>query len=220
MGTRLAGIVGSLVLVGGAWGQSISKPSQPSLPAKSSSEKKTAPAFPELAILDRFVGQWEVFESHYNSIGEVVGSAKGIEEGAWILDGRAVQRTYTTGVEGNLFRAIGTITWDGVEKQFEGTWFDNASMNGPTALVGTWDDGSKTMTFTLTSTGPAGKPIQHKVIDRLVDEEHRIATTFKVTGNQVEKVIEVQFKRARPCPPNIGIVRENVVPAEPKNVRP
>jgi hypothetical protein len=217
---RLAGVVGSLVFAGLAWGQSSAPQRSAPQPAEKSIEKSSAPASAELSVLDRFAGQWEVSEAHYNLVGEVVGSAKGIEEGAWILDGRALQRNYTTGVEGNLFRAVGTITWDAAEKQFEGMWFDNTSTNGPTAVSGTWDETTKTMTFTLTSTGQEGKPTQHKVIDRFLDDEHRVATTYRVVGSQVEKVIEVQFKRARPCPTNLGMVREKIVPAEPKNVRP
>ena len=219
MRALLGGLAWSVIVTGIVLAQSPIKPVPPSPPPKSSWEKN-ATASPELAVLDRFAGQWEVSESHYDSLGAVVGSAKGIEEGAWILDGRTLQRTYTTGVEGNLFRAVGMITWDAAEKHFEGVWFDNTSTNGPTALTGTWDEASKTMTFTLSSTGPDGKPIQHKVIDRFLDDEHRLVSTFKVTGNQVEKVIEVQFKRARPCPTNIGMVRESVVPPEPKSVRP
>ena len=152
---------------------------------RDSKEKTGEFASLELAVLDRFAGPWNVSEVHYNSRGDVVGSAKGIEEGAWVLDRRSLRRTYTSGEEGNLFRAIGMITWDAAEKQYEGTWFDNASTSGPTALTGVWDEASKTMTFTLTSTAPDGKPVQHKVIDRFLDAEHRIATTYKVIGNQV-----------------------------------
>lgn len=204
-----AGVVGCMLLVSPSIGQSPAPQSGASHPPKESNKNPAQPDSPELAILGRFAGPWDVSESHYNSRGEVVGSAKGIEEGSWTLDGRVMQRIYTSGVEGSLFRAIGLIAWDAVEKQFEGTWFDNVSTNGPTSLSGTWDEEAKTMTFTLTSTGPDGKPVNHKVIDRFLDEEHRIATTYKVIGNQVEKVIEVQFKRARPCPTNIGVIRES-----------
>jgi hypothetical protein len=160
----------------------------------------------ELAVLDRFAGPWNVSESHFNARGDVVGSSKGIEEGAWVLDHKALRRTYTTGQEGSLFRAIGMIAWDAAEKRYKGAWFDNTSTSGPTTLTGTWDEPSKTMTFSLSSTAPDGKALQHKVIDRFLDDEHRIATTFRVDGTQVEKVIEVQYTRAVPCPPSVGIV--------------
>ena len=208
MRTTLAAFVGHFILAGATWGQSVAK-QDASAPLKNSTQKPNAPASAEFAVLDRFAGPWEVSETHFNALGDTVGSAKGTEEGAWVLDGRALQRTYTTGVQGNLFRAVGMIAWDAAEKQFEGAWFDNASTNGPTALTGNWDEAAKTMTFTLTSTGADGKPVQHKVIDQFLDDEHRVATTYKVLGgNQVEKIIEVQFKRARPCPANIGMIRE------------
>ena len=210
-------IVGALLLLTGSTLGEVAGTKQAQAPKEQKEDKKKAAEIssPELAVLDRFAGPWNVSEAHYNARGEVVGSTKGIEEGAWVLDRRVFRRTYTTGEEGNLFRAIGMITWDAVEKQYEGAWFDNASTNGPTALTGAWDQASNTMTFTLTSTAPDGKPVQHKVIDRFLDDEHRIATTYKVLGNQVEKVIEVQFTRARPCPSNIGIIPENPAPTKP-----
>jgi hypothetical protein len=186
-------------------------------PKRQNEAREKTPEFAsqELAVLDRFAGPWNVSETHYNTRGEVVGSAKGTEEGTWVLDRRALRRTYTSGEEGNLFRAIGMITWDAATKQYEGAWFDNASTNGPTTLTGVWDESSKTMTFTMTSTATDGKPVQHKVIDRFLDDEHRIATTYKVVGNQVEKVIEVQFTRARPCPSNLSVIPEGVSPPKP-----
>lgn len=164
--------------------------------------------FPELSVLDRFAGPWEVAESHYNKRGEVVASAKGIEEGVWVLDRRTLKRTYTTGEEGNLFRAIGMISWDSVGKKYKGMWFDNASANGPAALSGEWDESAKTMTITLTSSDADGKTLDHKVVDKFLDEERRLVTTYRVNAGQVEKIMEVQFRRARPCPSNLGVIME------------
>lgn len=166
-------------------------------------------AFPELAVLDRYAGPWEVVESHFNKRGEVVGTAKGIEEGVWILDRRTLRRTYTSGEEGNLFKAIGMISWDAVARKYRGTWFDNASSSGPTTLNGEWSDATRTMTYSLTSSDAAGKAVDHKVIDKFLDDERRLVSTYRVISGQVEKVIEVQFTRARPCPSNLGVIMES-----------
>ena len=165
-------------------------------------------AFPELAVLDRFAGPWEVAESHYNKRGEVVATAKGIEEGVWILDRRTLKRTYSTGEEGKLDRAIGMISWDSVGKKYKGMWFDNASANGPAVFSGEWDEAAKTMTITLTSSDTEGRSIDHKVVDKFIDEERRLVTTYRVNEGQIEKIIEVQFRRARPCPSNLGVIME------------
>lgn len=166
------------------------------------------PLQPELAVLELFAGPWNVKESHLNSRGEIIATAKGIEEGAWVLDRKVLQRTYITGEEGNLFRAIGLVAWNSDQKRYEGAWFDNVRSGGPTSFIGTWDEPSRTMTYTLSSSGADGKVLQHKVVDKFLDGEHRIATTFKVDGSLVEKVLEVQYSRAEPCPPNVGIVPE------------
>ena len=187
-------------------------PSKPAEPGggrpKSEAARKEPPPFPsaELAVLDRFAGPWSVRETHYNARGDTIGSAKGAEETGWMLDRKVLHRTYTTGEEGSPFRALGMITWNPVSKRYEGTWFDNTGACGPTTISGTWDESSKTMTFTLSSAAPDGKTVEHKVIDRFLDDEHRIATTFKVEGSRIEKVIEVQFSRTIPCPAKIGII--------------
>lgn len=201
--------VPSVILAAVAAAQNPSAPKSPS-PSGSTKAKEATPEFawPELAILDKFAGPWNVAESHYNSKGDVVGSAKGIEEGAWVLDRRVLRRTYTSGEEGKLYRAIGMLTWDPGQKAFKGSWFDNASATGPTIVSGAWEPSSNTMTFSLLSPLADGKTGEHKVTDRFLDDEHRIVTTFKVAGNQLEKVLEVQFSRAHPCPANVGIISE------------
>lgn len=178
--------------------------------AKPETREKPArgPLTPELAVLELFAGPWEVRESHLNSRGEVVATAKGIEEGAWVLDRKVLQRTYITGEEGALFRAIGLVSWNTEQKRYEGSWFDNVRSGGPTTFTGTWEAATRTMTFTLMSGGSDGKAQQHKVVDKFLDDENRMVTTFKVDGGLVEKVLEVRYTRAEPCPPNVGIVPE------------
>lgn len=183
-------------------------PQRKALNPNPAGKKAQEPLTPELAVLDQFAGPWEVRESHLNSRGEVVATAKGIEEGAWVLDRSVLQRTYITGEEGSLFRAIGLVAWNADQKRYEGTWFDNVRSGGPTTVTGTWDSASRTMTYTLVSIASDGMAVQHKVVDKFVDDERRMVTTFKVDGSLVEKVLEVQYARAEPCPPNVGIVPE------------
>lgn len=201
-------VIPVVVLAAVAAGQDSSPKPVPGEPTKSK-EKSPELAWPELVILDKFAGPWNVSESHYNSKGDVIGSAKGIEEGTWVLDRRVMRRTYTTGEEGNLYRAIGMITWDPASKVYRGTWFDNRSTIGPTAITGgSWIPEAKMMKFTLTSVTADREILQYEVTDRFLDDDHRIVTTFKVIDKEVQKVLEVQFTRAHPCPANVGIIPE------------
>ncbi|MEK7710981.1 MAG: DUF1579 family protein [Planctomycetota bacterium] len=164
-------------------------------------------ASPEVAVLDRFIGPWNVVENHFNARGDVVATVKGTEEVVWVLDKHAIRRTYATGGESSVYRAIGMLAWNPTRRGYEGAWFDNTSVVGPTQVSGAWDDASLTMTLTLTSSTSDTEKQQFKVVERFTDDEHRIATTYKLRGGEVEKVLEVQYVRTIPCPAAASGVR-------------
>ncbi|MDO8632447.1 MAG: DUF1579 family protein, partial [Phycisphaerales bacterium] len=168
---------------------------------------KSGFASPEIAVLDRFIGPWNVIENHFNARGEVVATVKGTEEIVWVLDKHAIRRTYATGGEPSVFRAIGMLTWNPTRRHYEGAWFDNTSAAGPTQVSGAWDDASLTMTLTLTSSTSDTDKQEFKVVERFTDDEHRISTTYKLRGSEIEKVLEVQYVRTIPCPAATSGVR-------------
>jgi hypothetical protein len=169
--------------------------------------KRSNPASPEIAVLDRFIGPWNVIENHFNARGDVVATVKGTEEIVWVLDKHAIRRTYATGGEPSVYRAIGMLMWNPTRQRYEGAWFDNTSAAGPTQVSGAWDDASLTMTLALTSSTSDTDKQQFKVVERFTDDEHRIATTYKVRGSEIEKVLEVQYVRTIPCPAAASGVR-------------
>jgi hypothetical protein len=169
--------------------------------------KRSDPASPEIAVLDRFIGPWNVIENHFNNRGEVVATVKGAEEIVWVLDKHAIRRTYATGGEPSVYRAMGMLKWNPTMQRYEGAWFDNTSTAGPTQVSSAWDDASLTMTHTLTSSTSDTEKQQFKVVERFTDDEHRIATTYKLRGSEIEKVLEVQYVRTIPCPAATSGVR-------------
>ena len=157
-------------------------------------------ASPELARLDIFVGPWSVTESHFNPRGEVIATVKGTEEITWILDHRAIRRAYSTSTGTTVFKANGTLTWNDVEKKYHGAWFDNVSTAGPTTAMGSWDDETKTMLFHVESSGRDGSTVRYRVVERFTDPQTRVATTYLLEGSNLVKRMEVEYKRATPCP--------------------
>lgn len=158
---------------------------------------------PELARLEMFIGPWRVTETHFNRQGDVVAMVKGTEDITWILDRCAIRRFYQSDSDANVYRAIGMLTWNEVEGKYQGVWFDNASSGGPTTAKGDWDEGRRTMVFTLESLGTDGSVVKHKVVERFVDEKLRVATTYLLKGTEIVKRTEVQYQRAIPCPAGV-----------------
>ena len=155
---------------------------------------------PHLARLKMYVAEWRVMEHHFNARGEETSTVKGTETTVWILGKRAIQRTYVSGNDSPYFRAIGTLTWNGVEKKYHGVWFDNASTTGPTVAKGEWHEGDRTMIYTLDSLAEDGSTLRHKVVERFFDDDRRIATTYLIKGAELVKRLEVEYKRTIPCP--------------------
>lgn len=157
-------------------------------------------ANPELARLDIFIGPWSVTESHFNPRGELIATVKGTEEITWILDHRAIRRAYSTAPDSTIFKAQGTLTWNNTEKKYRGVWFDNVSTAGPSTVTGGWDDQTRTMLFQLESAGRDGSIVRYRVVERFADPQTRVATTYLIEDGSLVKRMEVEYKRATPCP--------------------
>lgn len=166
---------------------------------------------PEIAHLALFIGPWRVSEEHFNARGEVVATVKGTEEITWILDRHAIRRVYQSGSGPTIYHAIGTLTWNDVDKKYHGVWFDNVSSAGPTTVTGEWNDEALMMVFTIESFAKDGSVVRHKVVERFINEERRVATTYLIKGTEVVKRIEVRYKRSIPCPARIRPIFDDSV---------
>ena len=171
-----------------------------SKPSPAQPEKAVEFASPELLRLGIFIGPWSVTENHFNPRGEMIATAKGTEEITWILDHRAIRRAYSTAADATIFKANGTLTWNDAEKKYHGIWFDNVSTAGPTTVRGTWDDETRTMLFFVESSGREGVTVRYRVVERFTDPQTRVATTYLIDGSNLVKRMEVEYKRATPCP--------------------
>ncbi len=176
-----------------------------------------APSFDaRTAYLEPLIGAWDVTEIHYDLRGEKVAKVKGTEEIGWILDRRAIRRVYTTRTESSAYHAIGTLTWSEAAQAYRGVWFDDASTNGPTSVTGTWSDETESFIFALEVLGPDESPIGFKVVERLIDDDKREATTFSIRDGEVTKRMTVLYKRSIPCPSGPRAVFEPVAPGAHK----
>ena len=92
------------------------------------------------------------------------------------------------------------LTWNDTMKKYHGVWFDNVSTAGPTTATGTWDDETHTMLFYVESSGREGATVRYRVVEKFTDPQTRMATTYLIEGSNLVKRMEVEYKRATPCP--------------------
>ena len=154
----------------------------------------------EMERLERFYGLWAVTERHFDERGKLVGTVKGQEEVEWILKDHAIRRTYRTGTRPHVFEAIGLLTWNTADRKYRGVWMDNTSTVGPTTVTGEWNPKTEVYVFTLDAVGQDGKGVRYRVLEKFHDDETRQATTYLLDGEQLIKRLEVQYKKAAPCP--------------------
>ncbi|HNQ23319.1 MAG TPA: DUF1579 family protein [Phycisphaerae bacterium] len=187
----------------------------PSKPAPTASAQPAPPALaadeppPPLKPLAWFVSPWNVVERHFTPDGRML-EVKGTEKIKWVLDKHAVQREYVTGTAPRQYQALGLLTYNELEQRFQGHWYDNTSATGPTAVYGTWDAQARTLTFAYESVGMDGATRRFQVVDRFVDDDQRVATTYLIQGAERTKQMEVLYKRAIPCPAD----QERIVPVD------
>jgi len=164
------------------------------------SSASKGPVIENLELLDLYVTNWNVIAHYFNEKGEEVATVKGTEEIIWTLGHRALQRTYTTSAESVVYRAVGMLTWNDLENVYHGAWFDNVSTSGPTVVKAEWNASEKEMVYNLQSVAGDGSPARYRVVERFTDDRHRVVTTYVLEGQRERRILEVEYRRAVPCP--------------------
>ncbi len=206
-------IVGSLA----AQQDSESKKSFADKSAKRRAMSEGYPTGPMWDLLDQFAGVWTVTEHHYDALGQVIATVEGTEEVVWILDGHAIERSYTTKTDDKTYKAIGTFVWNDATQTFEGVWFDNRAGGGATISKGSWNEDRRMIHYKLETEGGSGKSTRYEVLDRITSKDTHVATTYVVSGAKRLKRLVVNYKRNEPC--GIGGVMSllSITPTDEKN---
>ena len=153
-----------------------------------------------LRVLDQWLGMWIVVERHFDPSGNVVGETKGSEEVRPILDWHGIRRIYRSAGTSATYEAEGTFTWSEASSSFKGFWIDNQSTNGFVESQARWDADTRTMIYETRRAKPGGTEETYRIVERFIDDEHRQATTYRLRGKQLTKLLEVNYRRSGPCP--------------------
>lgn len=115
-----------------------------------------------------------------------------------ILGGRYQISNHTGEMNGMPFEGQGLVAYDNGRKVFVTTWIDNFG-TGVMVLEGTWDDKTKSITFTGTSTDPStGKQLPVREVFTIVDDNTQKLLMFSTTTEGVEfKSMEMLITRKK-----------------------
>lgn len=118
-------------------------------------------------------------------------------ENKMILGGRYQHATHSGNFQGMPFEGMSTLAYDNVLKKLIMTWIDNMG-TGLMYMEGTWDDATKTATFTGKMTEPMeGKQVNIKQVFRIIDDNTQEITQFQEKNGNEMKTMYIKLTRKK-----------------------
>ena len=148
-------------------------------------------------MMAKSVGTWTGAISMWMAPNSQPMTSTGEMKNEMILGGRYLKGTNTGNFMGMPFEGISTTGYDNAKKVFYNNWIDNMG-TGMMNLTGTWDGGTKSITFTGTMVDPAsGKDVAVRQILKFIDDNHQVMEMYASAGagGTEFKTMEIKFTR-------------------------
>lgn len=144
-------------------------------------------------MLARSVGTWDCQITMWMEPGTQPTTSHAEAKYEMILGGRYLQATTSGDYSGMPFQGVSLTGYDNSKKRFVNTWIDNMG-TGIMYLIGTWDDRTKSITYTGTMVDPgSGKDLPLKEVLTFVDEKTQRMEMFYTTAGKEFKAMEIKF---------------------------
>lgn len=142
-------------------------------------------------------GIWKTETKMWMAPGAEPTTAAGTCTYQMVLGGRYQQTSFNSDFMGMPFEGLGTLAYDNAKQVFVSTWIDNMS-TGTMILQGKWNDKTRSMTLTGTTTDFTTKKDSkvREVYTVKSDNEHVMETWMVDTKTGKEwKGMEIAFRR-------------------------
>lgn len=152
---------------------------------------------PEHAMLAKSNGDWKAETTMWISPDAPPTVSTGMVNNKMIMGGRYQQMSFKGNMMGAPFEGTGTTGYDKGSKKWVNTWYDNMS-TGIMTMEGTWDDASKTVTYTGKMLCPAnGKWVDMKEIFKIVDDNNQVMEMYgpDMKTGKLYKSMEIKLAR-------------------------
>ena len=155
-------------------------------------------------MLAQLNGTWSYTVKFWPAPGAPPQESKGVATRKSMMDGRffvmdVSGKMQMPGADGKMksmdFKGQGIEGYDNAKKKFVGTWVDNMG-TGIMTSEGTYDDASKTFTFTAEYEMMPGKKEQMRETLKLTDKDHMTFEMFENRGGQEAKTMEIAYTRS------------------------
>ena len=113
-----------------------------------------------------------------------------------MLGGRYFKSTHTGMMMGMPFEGYEISGYDNVKKEFFNVWMDNMG-TGIMVSTGTYDEATKTLTFTGQMTEPMGTEMNVREVITAPDKDHSLFEMYVDMGGNEMKTMEIKYTRVK-----------------------
>lgn len=148
-------------------------------------------------MIAKYDGKWNEDVTFWMQPGAAPNTSKATCVNQMILGGRYQQSTVTGNMMGAPFEGFSLLGYDNAKKTFTSTWMDNFG-TGTATLQGTWDDATKTITFTGKEYDPmTGKDMDVKETMQFIDDNTQKIQMYMLANGIETKTMEINLARAK-----------------------
>ena len=147
---------------------------------------------PAHQFLRGFEGKWKTVSKEWHAPGEPTVS-QGTSEARMILGGRYLEQRLRSKRLGRPFEAVGLTGYDNRKRVYTWTWADDATTTLMTG-EGSMAAGNE-LVLQGTGEGPDGKPMNVRMVTRLVDPNRHVFTLYGTVDGSERLMMEITYTR-------------------------
>ncbi|MBW8684214.1 DUF1579 domain-containing protein [Chitinophaga rhizophila] len=142
-------------------------------------------------------GEWDFDMTMWMAADQPPTKSTGTTVNKMILGGRYQESIHKGTMMGMPFEGHGVLAYDNGKKIFVNSWIDNMG-TGIMTTEGTWDDATKSITFTGKAYDPmTGKDMPVREIFKLLDDDHHQMEMYMTHDGKEFKAMEIKFNRKK-----------------------
>ena len=147
-------------------------------------------------LLAKAVGEWKTEITSWMDPNMPPTITEGTSVCESILGGRYFRTKEMAPFMGMPFEGSAISGYDNATKKFFGVWIDNMG-TGVMMTEGTFDEATKTFTYTGSGIGPTGEYKVREII-KIIDDDHSMFEMYMEEGGKPEmKMMEIKYTRVK-----------------------
>jgi hypothetical protein len=142
------------------------------------------------------VGEWKAEVTMWMDPSQPPSTSEATTVCESMLGGRYFKSTHTGMMMGMPFEGFEISGYDNVKKKFFNVWIDNMG-TGMMVSEGTYDEATKTLTYTGQMTEPMGTDMNVREVITAPDKDHSTFEMYMDMGGKEIKNMEIKYTRVK-----------------------